>query len=71
MDDKRKVSFALTDEALRILDERSTPRKRGELVSRLIVEWEARQGEENRPGILERIEQRLVRMEAFLKTRQG
>ena len=68
MDDKRKVAFVLTDEALAILDKHATPRKRGELVSRLLVEWEARQHEADRSaGILERMERRLERIEKLMK----
>jgi hypothetical protein len=70
MDDKRKVAFVLTDEALAILDKHTTPRKRGEFVSRLLVEWAAGQNEADRSGILERMERRLERMEKLMRDRQ-
>lgn len=69
MDDKRRIALVLTDEALAVLNKHATQRKRGEFVSRLLVEWEAGQGEVDRSGILERIERRLERMEKLMRAK--
>lgn len=67
MVDKSQITLTLTDEAMEILNRYATPRKRGELVSRLLVEYAAGQDGDERNGILERIEKRLERIERRLK----
>ena len=64
--DRRKIMLSLTDEALTVLSEHATERKRGELVSKAILAYISQPQQET--GILERIEQRLGRIEAMLAT---
>lgn len=65
---REKVTLALTDEALQILDANATERKRGEFVSNVLVEYSrimsetgARSNKDE--GLLERMDNRLARIE--------
>jgi hypothetical protein len=67
---RQKIVLSLTDEAVQVLSERATERKRGEYLSNLLLVGEpakATQRVPAEPGILERIEQRLIRIEALLQ----
>ena len=70
MADKRRVAMVLTEEALTVLDRYSSERKRGAFVSMVLVEYEARQNETKRTGLLERMDRRLESGEKMLKERQ-
>lgn len=65
-----RTTLSLSEEAASILSERVSERKRGELVSKLIAEWALMQDGEPLPteseGLLERIEERLARIEGQL-----
>jgi len=67
---KQKVTLALSDQALAIIGQHASERKRGEFVSACIEEW-ARQRQEPEGGILERIEAKLNRLEDLLASRDG
>lgn len=71
MADKRRVAMVLTEEALAVLDRHSSERKRGAFVSMVLVEYDARQNETKRSGLLERMDRRLERIEKMLKESQG
>lgn len=65
-----RTTLALSEEAAAVLSEKVSERKRGELLSRLIVDW-ARAQEGKAPpteseGLLERIEERLARLEGLV-----
>jgi len=60
-----KVTLTFSDEALTALNALATDRKRGELVSRLVMQAQ-KNGVRTDSGILERIEQRLERIEKKL-----
>ena len=65
---KQKVMLSLSDEALAIIAEQGGERKKGDFVSKAVLEWAERQSEPALPGgILERIESRLARIEQALK----
>lgn len=65
---KQKVMLSISDEALTIIGEQGGERKRGEFVSMTVLEWAKRRGEQElQGGILERIEQRLARIEQRLE----
>jgi hypothetical protein len=66
---KEKVTLALTAEALAIINQQTTERKRGDFVSACILDWERRQHQPD-GGILERIEDRLIRIEGAVAPRQ-
>ncbi len=57
-----KVTLTFSDEALEALNNLATDRKRGEFVSKLVLQAHKRGGR-TEDGILERIEQRLERIE--------
>lgn len=57
-----KVTLTFSDEALQALNSLATDRKRGEFVSKLVVQA-LKRGGRTEDGILERIEQRLERIE--------
>jgi|JI10StandDraft_1071094.scaffolds.fasta_scaffold3471426_1 hypothetical protein len=57
-----KVTLTFSDEALTALNALASDRKRGELVSKLVIQAR-RAGGVMQDGILERIEQRLQRIE--------
>ena len=64
---RQKVTLALSEQALEIVDRHASERKRGEFVSTCIEEWDRRQREpDTKGGILERIEARLARIEQAL-----
>lgn len=64
---RTKLTLALSDEALAIINESAaSERKRGELVSSIVEEWAQRQRPRSEGGVLERIEQSLERIEARL-----
>ena len=65
---KEKVTLALTAEALAIINRQTTERKRGDFVSTCILDWERRQHQPD-GGIMERIEDRLVRIEGAIAPR--
>jgi hypothetical protein len=67
MNEKPQITLTLTDEAMEILNKHASPRKRGEFVSKLLVEWAAGQDEADRSGILESMARRLERIEKILK----
>lgn len=60
-----KVTLTFSDEALEALNSLATDRKRGELVSKLVLHAK-KSGGTMQDGILERIEQRLQRIEQKL-----
>ncbi len=68
---REKVTLALTDEALQILDTNATERKRGEFVSNVLVDYSrimsgtSALGDEDK-GLLERMDNRLARIEKQL-----
>lgn len=62
---KQKVTLALSEQALEIISQHASERKRGEFVSACIEEW-ARRQEEPSGGILERLEAKVDRLEALL-----
>ena len=65
---KEKVTLALTAEALAVINQQTTERKRGDFVFTCILDWGRRQ---RQPvgGILERIEARLERIEGVVAPR--
>ena len=65
---KEKVTLALDAVALAIIDTNGGGRKRGEFVSACILDWERRQRQPD-GGILERIEDRLIRIEGAVAPR--
>ena len=65
---KEKVTLALTADALAIILQRGGERKRGDFVSACILDWERRQRQPD-GGILERIEDRLIRIEGAVAPR--
>lgn len=67
---KQKVTLALSEQALTIIGQHASERKRGEFVSACIEEW-ARQRQEPEGGIMERIEAKLNRLEDLLSNRDG
>ena len=67
-DKKTKVTLALSDQALGIIEKSATPRTRGKFVSEVLAQWAAAQAlEVEAPGALERIEERLRRIEATVQ----
>lgn len=60
-----KVTLTFSDEALEALNSLASDRKRGEFVSKLVLHAHKRGGKPE-DGILERIEQRLERIEQKL-----
>lgn len=68
---REKVTLALTDEALQIINANATERKRGEFVSSILVDYSrimagtGTLGDEDK-GLLERIDSRLARIEKQL-----
>jgi hypothetical protein len=52
----KKVTFSLTDGALQVLAEHTTPRKRGDFVSSLLVEWDTRPGAVDSTNIYSRFD---------------
>ena len=64
--DKHRMLLAIDDDAAGLLDQLTTPRKKGEYISELIKRSVSIQVDES-AGILERIEQRLIRVEAQLQ----
>mgnify|MGYP003377790503 FL=1 len=59
--------LSISDEALTIIGEQGGERKRGDFVSMTVLEWAKRQNEPALPGgILERIEQRLAKIEQMI-----
>ena len=65
---KQKVTLALSEQALEILSQHASERKRGEFVSTCIEEW-ARRRREPEGGIMERIEAKLNRLEDLLASK--
>ena len=64
--DRSKVTLSLTADALQILSENATERKRGEFVSGLLIEWAEGQTPDSEPGILESIQATVRRIEKRL-----
>ena len=68
---REKVTLALTDEALQIINANATERKRGEFVSSVLADYSrimagtGTLGDEDK-GLLERIDSRLARIEKQL-----
>lgn len=62
-----KVTLTFSDEALQALNSLATDRKRGEFVSKLVVQA-LKRGSKPEDGILERIESRLERIEQKVGT---
>ena len=66
----QKIMFSVTDEAVELLMSNAGPRKRGLAVSKAVIAYYTGQPAQDKPasdgGILERIEQRLARIEAAL-----
>jgi hypothetical protein len=61
--ESKKVVFTLTGEAVAILESAATERKRGPLISQLLVEWKENQIPDNELGILENIAAGVRRIE--------
>lgn len=57
-----KVTLSLTSDAVNILAENATERKRGEFISDLLVGWGRQSKTAGEPGILERIEKKVDRL---------
>jgi len=66
----QRTVLALTDEAVAIIEANATERKRGEFVSNALVSY-IRGGTSGDVGILERIEDRLARIEKLLQSKAG
>ena len=64
--ESEKVTFTLTGEAVAILKEAATERKRGPFISQLLVEWAEGQTPDSEPGILESIAAGVRRIEKRL-----
>lgn len=64
----QRTVLALTDEAITIIEANATERKRGEFVSNALVAY-ANGGTSGEDGILERIENRLARIEKLLASK--
>lgn len=66
----QKVQLTLSDEALQIIDANATERKRGEFVSNALVAYVGGGAASGEDGILERIENRLARIEKLLMSKE-
>lgn len=68
--EKQRIMLALTDEAIELLKKNTTERKRGQAASQAILAYYAAQRQQDKlpieGGILERVEQLLVRVAAKL-----
>ena len=64
--ESKKVVLTLSGEAVAILENAATERKRGVFVSDLLVEWAERQTADSEPGILESIAAGVRRIEKKL-----
>jgi len=64
--DSKKAGLVLTGEALAILNANATERKRGEFVSRLLMDWAASRSPDKEPGVLEAIAASVRRIEKKL-----
>jgi hypothetical protein len=69
MMEKRRTLLSLDQDAADLLDSVTTERKKGAFVSELIRQYAQAQPNES-PGILERIEQRLVRIQILLEEQE-
>lgn len=71
-DETTKVHWTLKNQAIALIDESTTPGKRGELVSEIILSYGRIMGAATVPnldcGVSERIEQRLQLIEQRLQT---
>ena len=64
MSTTKRVAVMLSDEAIEALGKLTTPRKQGEFLSKLVMgALEGKTQQVGQPGILERIESRLERIE--------
>jgi len=64
-----KVQFVLSDDAMQVINTNATERKRGEWLSRLVTEYSSLlhgPAENQQVGLLERIDNRLARIEKQL-----
>ena len=62
---RKKVLLSLSGRAQDIIAANATPRKKGDFVSRVVEEWDDAQAlKVNAPGVLEEIQERLLRIEA-------
>lgn len=64
MEITNRTVLALTNDAVKAIADNTTERKRGEWVSKAIIAYVTRSQQET--SVLERIEQRLVQIEALL-----
>ena len=61
--ESKKVGLVLSGDALSLLNANATERKRGEFVSKLLMDWGENQTPDNEPGILESIAATVRRIE--------
>ncbi|MCB9150186.1 MAG: hypothetical protein H6641_15630 [Caldilineaceae bacterium] len=67
MTDKQKITLSLDVDALEILGNAASERKRGEFISELLRKWNFDKDHPPREGILEEVVKRLDRIESAVK----
>ena len=67
----QRTVLALTDEAIAIIEANATERKRGEFVSSALMAYVGGGAASGDTGILERIENRLARIEKLLMSKSA